>query len=105
MVNPAYEKERAGASVHTGRLVPIYSISGALTTKQIRALLHLALPAADAIPETLPEEILAHHHLEPLSSAIKMMHFPETMEEAERADRRFRFEELFFFQLRGAWAR
>jgi ATP-dependent DNA helicase RecG len=105
LVNPAYEKERAGASVHTGRLVPIYSISGALTTKQIRALLHLALPAADAIPETLPEEILAHHHLEPLSSAIKMMHFPETMEEAERADRRFRFEELFFFQLRGAWAR
>ncbi|MFA5853451.1 MAG: ATP-dependent DNA helicase RecG [Patescibacteria group bacterium] len=105
LVNPAYEKEHAGASVHTGRLVPIYSISGALTTKQIRAVLHLALPAAEAIEETLPAELLTRHDLVPLATALRMIHFPESMEEAEKADRRFRFEELFFFQLRGAWAR
>ncbi|WKZ28960.1 MAG: ATP-dependent DNA helicase RecG [Patescibacteria group bacterium] len=105
MVSPAYEKEHAGAPVHTGRLVPVYSISGALTTKQIRAVLHLALPAADALEETLPDFLLARHGLEPLGSALRKIHFPESMEDAEVADRRFRFEELFFFQLRGAWAR
>ncbi len=105
LVNPAYEKERAGASVHTGRLVPIYSVSAAMTPKQLRALLHVALSAADLMPETLPTHVLETYGLPGIADALRMIHFPESMEDAERADRRFRFEELFFFQLRGAWAR
>ncbi len=106
LVNPAYEKEHAGAtSVHTGRLVPVYSVPAALTPKQIRAVLHLALPAAAAMSETLPQELIEKFRLPGIERALQMIHFPASMEEAESADRRFRFEELFFFQLRGAWAR
>ncbi len=105
LVNPAYEKERVGASVHTGRLVPVYSVSAAMTPKQLRAVLHLALPAAERIEETLPPDLLKTFNLPGIADALRMIHFPESMDEAERADRRFRFEELFFFQLRGAWAR
>ncbi len=105
LVNPAYEKEREGASVHTGRLVPIYSVSAAMTPKQLRALLHVALGAAGLMQETLPARVLETYGLPGIDEALRMIHFPESMEEAERADRRFRFEELFFFQLRGAWAR
>ncbi len=106
LMNPAYEKEREGvASVHTGRLVPVYSVPAALTPKQLRAVLHLALPAADEAEETLPPEVLDAFDLPGIGRALRMIHFPASMEEAEIADRRFRFEELFLFQLRGAWAR
>ncbi|HTK60238.1 MAG TPA: ATP-dependent DNA helicase RecG [Candidatus Baltobacteraceae bacterium] len=105
LVNPTYEKETAGAPVHTGRLVPVYPASGDLTPKQIRALLHAALPAVDAIEETLPASVAADRGLLGLQDALRAIHFPDTMAAAEAADRRFRFEELFLFQLRGAWAR
>ncbi len=105
LVNPAYEKETDAAPVHVGRLVPVYPSTDGLTPKQIRALLHAALPAAEALDETLPEGVLAGAGLLGLREALRAIHFPESMSEAEAADRRFRFEELFFFQLRGAWAR
>ena len=105
MINPAYEKESGASPVHTGRLVPVYSVSGELTPKQLRAVLHAALPAAELAEETLAESLRRAHGLLPIGEALRAIHFPESMEAAEAADRRFRFEELFFFQLRGAWAR
>jgi ATP-dependent DNA helicase RecG len=105
LVNPSYEKETAGSPVHTGRLVPVYPASGDLTPKQIRALLHAALPAVEAIEETLPAAVMAEAGLLGIREALRAIHFPASMEEAEAADRRFRFEELFLFQMRGAWAR
>lgn len=105
LVNPSYEKESGNAPVHTGRLVPVYPSSGDLTPKQIRALLHAALPAAEGIEETLPATVLSGAGLLGLRDALRVIHFPESMAAAEAADRRFRFEELFLFQLRGALAR
>jgi len=105
LVNPTYEKETENAPVHTGRLVPVYPSSGTLTPKQIRALLHAALPAVDALEETLPESVRSEAGLPDLASALRAIHFPDSMRAADAADRRFRFEELFLFQLRGAWAR
>lgn len=105
LVNPTYEKETEKAPVHTGRLVPVYPSSAGLTPKQIRALLHAALPAIDQLDETLPEGVMSEFGLLGIGAALKAIHFPESMQEAEEADRRFRFEELFIFQLRGAWAR
>lgn len=104
LVNPSYEKESA-TPVHTGRLVPIYPLSGSLTAKQLRALLHAVLPAADELEENLDAGLLERHRLPGVRQATRDIHFPSTMEEAAAADRRFRFEELFEFQLRGAWAR
>ncbi len=105
ILNPVYEMEGTASSVHTGRLVPVYSVSGDLTPKQLRAVLHAALPAADGMEETLPPSVRETHNLPKIGDALRAIHFPETMEAAEAADRRFRFEELFFFHLRGAWAR
>lgn len=105
LVNPTYEKESAAAPVHTGRLVPVYPSSGDLTPKQIRALLHAALPAVDELEESLPESVVSGAGLLGLREALRVIHFPDTMSAADAADRRFRFEELFLFQLRGAWAR
>ena len=105
MVNPVHEKEGLASPVHTGRLVPVYSVSGELTPKQLRAVLHAALPAAELAEETLPETLLRAHGLPGIAEALRSIHFPDSMQAAEAADRRFRFEELFFFQLRGAWAR
>ena len=77
MVNPGYEKEGAAAPVHTGRLVPVYSVSGDLTTKQLRAVLHAALPAADLVDESLPPSLLAEHGLMRIGDALRAIHFPD----------------------------
>ncbi len=105
MTNPVYEKEAAGPSVHTARLVPVYPSTGGATVKQLRALLHAALPAVEEMEETLDAAMLEEHRLMGLKKAVRAIHFPETSTAAEAADRRFRFEELLRFQLKGAWAR
>jgi ATP-dependent DNA helicase RecG len=104
MINPSYEKE-AGPGIHTARLVPIYPSTGTVTVKQLRTLLSAALPAADGLEETLDERLLSDHGLPGIREAVRMIHFPDDFAQAEAADRRFRFEELLMFQLRGAWAR
>ncbi len=105
MVSPAFERETSRESVHTGRIVPVYPTTGGMTVKQLRALLHDALPSAKLMEEDLPDDFLDTHDLLRAADAYRAIHFPETLEEAEAADRRFRFDELLRFQLKGALAR
>ncbi|MFY7969726.1 MAG: ATP-dependent DNA helicase RecG, partial [Pirellulaceae bacterium] len=51
------------------------------------------------IEEVLPEEFRQQHHLMEIRQALRTIHQPETMEEAELARRRFIFQELLHLQL------
>ncbi|PJA93876.1 MAG: hypothetical protein CO133_00905, partial [Candidatus Komeilibacteria bacterium CG_4_9_14_3_um_filter_37_5] len=51
--NPSVEKVKA-STIHTARLVPIYSITKTLTTKHLRTILHQLLPTIKQIPDYLP---------------------------------------------------
>jgi ATP-dependent DNA helicase RecG len=115
LTNPQYEivpdREEEGApedeAIHTGRIVPIYEKTGALTAKMQRALVHHALERLpSAIPDPLPEEIRRRHELPPLGDAISDVHFPRAGTPVERLNRfrapaqvRMIFEEFFLFQL------
>ena len=105
MVSPGYEKVGVSAPVHSGRLVPIYPSTEGLTVKSLRALLHIALPAADMLPDIYDADFIQAHHLPSLPHALRMIHFPDAKEDAVHADRRFRFDELLRFQLKGALTR
>lgn len=98
-VNPVYEKA-GGETIHTARLVPIYSLTGNLTQKQIRFLISAVMPAVNFINDWLPPEIIKKFNLPDLKFALRQIHFPQNQKSMAEAQWRLKFEELFLFQLR-----
>ncbi|MDP3003923.1 MAG: ATP-dependent DNA helicase RecG [Candidatus Azambacteria bacterium] len=104
--NPAYEITNYGEnsynkkeSLHTGRLVPVYPETYGLTSRWLRLGIKSLLRFANQIPDVLPNELKKNYHLPNLGHALSQIHFPETIEKAGLARRRFAFEELFILQL------
>ncbi|MDP2638606.1 MAG: ATP-dependent DNA helicase RecG [Candidatus Azambacteria bacterium] len=104
--NPAYEitsydENSIGKqeSLHTGRLVPVYPETYGLTSRWLRYSIKSLLNFVNKIPDILPNEIKQNYRLPDLGSALPQIHFPETLESADSARRRFAFEELFILQL------
>ena len=83
----------------TPGILPVYALNAALTQKQLRAWMKIALElAADKLPESLPRELVESQGLPDRYTAIKNIHFPASWEELRRAQQRFIFEELFVLQ-------
>ena len=100
LVNPIYEKVKAKtATIHTARLVPIYSLTQSLSQKQIRWLISLALKAVEQINDWLPAAIIKDLGLMSLAPALSQIHFPADQKVLAAAIRRLKFNELFLFSL------
>lgn len=84
---------------HTGRLVPIYPETKGLTSKGIRMLSQKILDNFEPVKEFLPQEILHSHNFPEVNVALRNIHFPDNLGDAELAKERFAFEELFLIQL------
>lgn len=98
--SPSYEKVRPGEdTVHTARIVPIYSATENLTNKQIRFLVKAAVPLADKVRDWLPAEIKKSFKLVGLGHAIRQAHFPDSKNKFFEARKRLKFNELFLIQL------
>ena len=99
--NPSYEILRNGEmSIHTGRLVPIYSLSAGINQKTLRRLVYRALSSSlGLVEEFLPQELIAKTGLMNLTDAIYSYHYPENKKEHLSARRRLAFDELFVMQL------
>src|SRR5262249_12217819 len=79
LTNPQYEilDDEDGETIHTGRIVPVYEKSGTVTAKMQRRIVHDALQRLPPdLPDPLPEEIRARHHLPARSAALLPAHFP-----------------------------
>ncbi|MBR4565370.1 MAG: ATP-dependent DNA helicase RecG [Prevotella sp.] len=53
----------------------------------------------DPFPETITDEVLSRHHLMSRDEALRIIHYPQSARDLERARLRMKFEELFFVQL------
>ena len=53
----------------------------------------------DSFPETITDEVLSRHHLMSRDEALRIIHYPQSARDLERARLRMKFEELFFVQL------
>jgi len=88
-----------------GRLVPIYHTTERLKKQMMDSrffsrTLQTVLPAAiKQLHETLPRELISHFRLMDKFSAMARIHFPENLAQLEEAQRRLKFEELFYIQL------
>ncbi len=103
LANPVYElispHQIHHETKHTGRIIPIYPETKGLTSKGIRYLIKPILDKLPPLTDPIPKEILEKENLPELNQALKNIHFPETLEEALRAKKRFAFEDLFLLQL------
>ncbi len=99
--NPTYEinPPAGGETKHTARLVPVYPETKGLTSKGIRFVVQPVLARLARGEDWLPEAVRAAHGLPDLGTALQDIHFPERIEDAESAKRRFAFEDLFLLQL------
>ncbi len=88
------------ASLHFGRLVPIYPETDGISSKWLRHKVSLALAMVSDWPDFLPPEMVERQNLMSIHMALQQLHFPDTLEKAVRARERFAFEELFLVQVR-----
>ncbi len=92
--NRKYEETR-----HTGRLVPVYPETKGLTSRALRFINQPILKNLEPISEFIPKEILEKESLPEINESIQKIHFPDSVEEAERIKKRLAFQDLFLLQL------
>ncbi|MFH1769818.1 MAG: ATP-dependent DNA helicase RecG [Parcubacteria group bacterium] len=102
--SPSYEKATTDLK-HTGRLVPVYPETQGITSKYIRFLLKPILNYLKTIPDPLPEGIIKKYKFPEALKALRDIHFPDEIDENEKARNRFAFQELMLFQLRALLTR
>ncbi len=64
------------ASLHTGRIVPVYEGAGKVTTRAIRSLMHRALESIPPLEDHLPLVIRERLKLPDLWPSVRALHFP-----------------------------
>jgi ATP-dependent DNA helicase RecG len=103
--HPEFEILREGddeTSIHVERIVPIYKNLPGLAQRRLREIIHLLLLQTDL--QTLVHPYDVEPSL-PRAEALKNVHFPDSMEAAQAARRRFALEEFFALQLNVVWRR
>jgi ATP-dependent DNA helicase RecG len=110
MMHPEYEilaeDEDGDASLHTGRIVPVYEAAGKVNTRALRTLIHRILEnVAPFEDDPLPPHIRARLKLPDRWNAIRELHFPPPESDlrvlnAFRSPSQYRliFEEFFWLE-------
>ncbi|HHY60402.1 MAG TPA: ATP-dependent DNA helicase RecG, partial [Clostridia bacterium] len=81
-------------------LLPVYPLTRGLSQRFLRQLVRQALDRyAGAIPEILPENIRKFYRLAGKGEALRQVHCPQTLAEAEKGRKTLAYEELLLWQL------
>ncbi|MDR7514153.1 MAG: ATP-dependent DNA helicase RecG [Armatimonadota bacterium] len=99
--SPEFERaSEEDGTLHTGRVVPVHPATEQLSPRLVRRAVHAALEAfAQRVPELLPEDVRARYGLLPVREALWRVHFPDTVEEGDRARRTLAFAEFLELEL------
>ncbi|MDY0161363.1 MAG: DEAD/DEAH box helicase, partial [Bacteroidales bacterium] len=106
IVHPEIDEFGVWQKKLTAGLHPHYSTSenmkkNYLNSKAIEKLIQNAfIQIGSSVKETLPSWIINKYKLLPINKALKAMHFPQNTDELANAQYRFKFEELFYLQLK-----
>jgi ATP-dependent DNA helicase RecG len=80
MMHPEFEilsgEEDGDASLHTGRIVPVYEAVGRITTRALRTLTHRILESLAPLDDPLPACILQRLKLPDRWTSLRALHFP-----------------------------
>ncbi len=99
MANPQVQILDAGTPASPG-IVPIYPLTEDLRADVLRKLIGKALDLhAGRMIETLPDALRQQHGWPGVVDALRTVHFPPSLEAAERARKRFVYHELLLLQV------
>ena len=110
MLHPEFEvlagdDEDGEASLHTGRIVPIYEAAGKMTTRVLRTITHRIFQELLPVDDQLPQFLRARLKLPDFWTAIRAVHFPPPDSDLRllnsfRTQAHFRliFEEFFWLE-------
>lgn len=104
-VHPEVEAASAEKLSRTGSMSGIYSSTeklhnGGITNKVMEKMISTLLEKClSSITETLPQYIISGKRLMSLRDALQNIHFPSSPQMLSLAQRRLKFEELFFLEL------
>lgn len=100
-INPYYEilgKEKS--LEYAGAIIPVYPLTEGLSLWDMRRFAKRAVSDYLSLAsESLPDYLLKLRRLYPLKEAIRRLHFPDSLTEAEGARRRLVYDELFYFEI------
>ena len=87
-------------SIHVGRIVPVYHLTEHLPQRTMRRIVwHAVESYAGLAEDVLPAETLERLRLPGVREAIRRVHFPDSLDEAQLARYRLVFEEFLCVQL------
>lgn len=106
MVHPEMEPVTGNNAEERTTMEPVYSTTEKLKGKGLDAkgimklvANALSLCGEDDFPENLPSSVIEKYRFPAKWQALQRIHFPQTSKEAQQAEGRMKFEELFFIQL------
>ncbi len=108
IIHPAVDRlnqEDGETFWNTGRIISLYPSNEEmkrfrLDSRGIRKIIRAALDKVDgAYREYIPDNLIKTRNLMTIPQAFESVHFPQSMEERDAAINRFKYEELFFFQM------
>lgn len=100
MRNPFVEKLPDDESAPgLASILPVHRATEGVSTNWMRRLVAEALEFAGDAPDPLPAELRLKRRLVPLADALRSIHFPDTLADAEAARERLAYEELLAIQL------
>lgn len=102
--NPLYdligiEQDFSSAALHTQKIVTFHPATAGLSTNQLRRIIKNTVEAYGDLTDPLPAEVIDAEKLLPIDQALRQIHFPDSLEQYQKARDRFIFEELFMIQL------
>src|SRR5215213_8035568 len=87
-------------SLHTNRIVPVYSLTERITQKWLRNVMKQVVEYwAPKVVDALPESTRTSARLMTLPEALMQVHFPDSQEKLKAARERLAFDEIFYLQM------
>ena len=99
MQSPAWEPLESEL-IHTGRLVPIYPLTAGIAARWMRRLMKRVVDHwTPRLEDHLPDSTRERCGLMDFSTAMRQIHFPDSLEAVEQARHRLSFDEFLMIQL------
>ena len=87
-------------SLHTNRIVPVYSLTERITQKWLRNVMKQVVEYwAPRVVDALPQSTRSSARLLTLPDALMQIHFPDSQEKLLAARERLAFDEIFYLQM------
>ena len=87
-------------SLHTNRIVPVYSLTERIAQKWLRNVMRQVVEYwAPRVVDALPESTRTSARLLPLPEALMNVHFPDSQDKLRAARERLAFDEIFYLQM------